>query len=1746
MACAASPNGWYSWISPWLLGETKNTQQLIPLGDPSIPRIIVGHNVSYDRGRILEEYNLKPTMTRFLDTMALHVAVKGISSHQRPAWMKYRKSKEEQVEQKEEAVDAIIDLIAVVQARMTEEVDPAKKEQLRHLRQDMEDSLPFLVNEEEPQTETEDAVKRWEELTSANSLADVAKLHCGIEVNKEARDDFMKLTPDEIRENVTEYLEYCANDVDVTHRVYASALPEFLAGCPHPVSFAGILTMGSSFLTVNEEWDSYIHRAEATYRDMEEGVKLKLKSLAEEAKSLMNDEEKWKEDVWLSQLDWTPKVAGKSRGIDVPDTLNIGQVEDAPSMEETPVAEEEAVNMIPSWYQKVLDDPLSQKALERILPLLLKISYNDHPLQYTSKEGWHYIAENQICQLPTAAGTKTFQMFCHRHAGKLLQDGGMSSVDDKLAIAISQGDREDKVRSKILRMARRVYKSGDSDDFWYKQLDWKMVPDGTVSKATPTPKPKKPKKSKPVKPPPVLWPKWYWEAAKPKKGMPPGTLDITVRNRIAPLLFRLSWQGWPLFHSREHGWTFRVPSAAEFTTRLSPLTFFDPADDVLHVLSTQGGFRFYKLPHKDGEKANVGSPLSKTFMKYAEDGTLKSPSAEAKEALDMNAQCSYWISARDRIMNQMVVWQKPKLNMGFDVSKPAEGEKKQKWGIILPQVITMGTVTRRAIEKTWLTASNAKKNRVGSELKAMVRAPEGYAIVGADVDSEELWISSCMGDAQFGLHGATAIGWMTLEGTKAAGTDLHSKTASILGISRDQAKIFNYSRIYGAGMRHAVLLLLQSNAAMLPDEAQKLAENLYASTKGKNTHRTDIFGRKFWFGGTESFVFNKLEEIALSDKPQTPALGCGVTYALSKEYLPVEFGADYMPSRINWVVQSSGVDYLHLLIVSMDYLIAKYKIDARYLISVHDELRYLVKEEDKYRAALALQIANLWTRSIFAYKLGMDDLPQGVAFFSAVDIDHVLRKEVDMPCVTPSQPNPIPRGESLDIIGVLEKTNGGTLMKDGLPMTTDLSTEYVGTLEGYTPPDCLAHRADSAAFLRAQATSDFGEVKGLAQKATGKKISGGIGSGGKRGPKVKSSTNSKRKKLAPVGNGEGVDWAAMVEKVLAGMAKEDAMSLAEDESYVFHPSFTYPIYGEDERLYGYEGLEIDLRFSSGSLTQYLNVKYSKKLGSTSTVDDVEGTLRDFIPPGYFKDETKFLEFVETDAISFRPPGQILYSYTRPAPYTKGKAASTRETLDPKDDDTVEFEAYHATWDTPGFRELHRRMQLFILLYIEAGSYINEEEDSWEFVLLPNIAELTVEDPAEAFEDLRDRNDLRLLLANQKFMEEGFGSEAVTHGGGRVGRTGKAGKGLKGKMGPPSDKIWLEKWRCELKIAGVGDRLASTRQFQRLVEMLLLLRLNPSDSRAERSYRIQVKERLYRFNFEILAQLEKEERLEKLEETFQIKGPQEATLDSHFLLMASTMGAQKARAMKSGSGTFDIDDFISKLVNFMGGQTSLDDHADDDNSENDYVDNAVGPLDWAKIGRRALAKSRRAPVMSFMLGPLSMEAKKRAANKRAKLEKNQEDLRKPQELKEEDIQRSENETTKNVAQLEAILHESGAVNFFKFVINPNDFAQSVENIFYLSFLIRDGKAAFQTEEDGEPIVFMCEQPTDAEHLAGLQKRQKVFEFDMETWKVGYEQLHFDTSRGDEVCPASLYHPIHPNPNRYIRCKGYEHHLDITDQ
>ncbi|KAI0442201.1 DNA polymerase gamma [Xylaria telfairii] len=855
MACAVSPTAWYAWLSPWLLGESDSDKHLIPLGDPGCDRIIVGHNVGYDRARTLEEYDLKQTRNSFLDTMSLHAAVNGMCSQQRPTWMKHKKSRE------------LRDKIA----KETQNLDLANLLASNSLRDDEEEL--------------------WVERSSINSLRDVAKFHLNTTIDKEVRNDFGELDRDGVLNKLDQLLDYCAADVAVTHRVYKIVFPKFLEVCPHPVSFAALRHLSSVILPVDKSWDAYIANAEATYHKLSDAIQERLVGLTEKALEIKDDQHRWSTDPWLKQLDWSGQeikmVKGKKKG-------------DPPR----PAARQKKPGM-PQWYK------------------------------------------------------------------------GLFQRSD-------------------------------------------------------------------------------------------GPMSLTVRSRIAPLLLRLAWDGYPLHWSDKYGWTFRVPLEDASKYSSTQLVRCDFSDESIEALKNDARALYFKLPHKDGPTARCANPLAKSYLAYFDKGTLSSEYPYAKEALDMNASCSYWISARDRIMSQMVVYESDK----------APNTTSQQHGYILPQIIPMGTITRRAVENTWLTASNAKKNRVGSELKAMVKAPPGYSFVGADVDSEELWIASVIGDATFKLHGGNAIGFMTLEGTKAAGTDLHSRTASILGITRNDAKVFNYGRIYGAGLKFAATLLRQFNPNLSEKETLDVAGRLYADTKGTKTNRKALHSRAFWRGGTESFVFNKLEEFAEQERPRTPVLGAGITEALMGRF--ISKGA-YLTSRINWAIQSSGVDYLHLLIVSMDYLIRRFNIDARLAISVHDEIRYLVKNEDKYRAAMALQISNLWTRAMFAQQVGIDDLPQACAYFSAVDIDHVLRKEVDMDCVTPSHSTPIDAGESLDITQLLEKGSDAFLDPAIVPASHAPNLENIS----YTPRVpimqslTMSQSMKDLSFLKAQITNDDQELRDI-------------------------------------------------------------------------------------------------------------------------------------------------------------------------------------------------------------------------------------------------------------------------------------------------------------------------------------------------------------------------------------------------------------------------------------------------------------------------------------------------------------------------------------------------------------------------------------------------------------------------------------------------------------------------------------------
>lgn len=82
---------------------------------------------------------------------------------------------------------------------------------------------------------------------------------------------------------------------------------------------------------------------------------------------------------------------------------------------------------------------------------------------------------------------------------------------------------------------------------------------------------------------------------------------------------------------------------------------------------------------------------------------------------------------------------------------------------------------------------------------------------------------------------------------------------------------------------------------------------------------------------------------------------------------------------------------------------------------------------------------------------------------------------------------------------------------------------------------------------------------------------------------------------------------------------------------------------------------------------------------------------------------------------------------------------------------------------------------------------------------------------------------------------------------------------------------------------------------------------------------------------------------------------------------------------------------------------------------------------------------------------------------------------PKEIK--DLLDEEESTTKDVSFIYKFLREqclaNGRLHYFGFLVDPNSFAHTVENMFHCSFLIKDGRAGVMMGRDGQPYLYLRE-------------------------------------------------------------------------
>ncbi|KAK9455397.1 acyl-CoA N-acyltransferase [Dipodascopsis uninucleata] len=419
----------------------------------------------------------------------------------------------------------------------------------------------------------------------------------------------------------------------------------------------------------------------------------------------------------------------------------------------------------------------------------------------------------------------------------------------------------------------------------------------------------------------------------------------------------------------------------------------------------------------------------------------------------------------------------------------------------------------------------------------------------------------------------------------------------------------------------------------------------------------------------------------------------------------------------------------------------------------------------------------------------------------------------------------------------------------------------------------------------------------------------------------------------------------------------------------FHPQFTYPIFGDAETIYGYKNLTIDLKFGATDLLPFLHISYSEKLADKEMLnkiiehdaaklkamndgvdvddeksdydeneindreEDPEKVLRKFLPEDVYSAEDAWLLKLKESEESFKPPGEMVDSYNQ--------EGST-------------FEVWRAPITDTDQLKLHRRMQIFVLFFIEGGSYIDEADDRWriyslyeksaigvykfigfstaysylwykdsktydsqtklaadiesddffklyqrkrisQFVILPPyqgkrhggklynilmdefygdpmIKEVTVEDPNNSFDDMRDRCDIERLDRLGIWQDKGFGEAPVS-------------------------KQWIQFAQQKTKLMD--------RQFLRCMEMALLRKLNKSNKTKYRNYRLQVKKRLYKHNKEALKDLDKYEKISRLDDTYR------SVEDDYYRLLEEVPSSDTVATSSDKSITDESADQTSK-------------------------------------------------------------------------------------------------------------------------------------------------------------------------------------------------------------------------------------------
>jgi len=170
------------------------------------------------------------------------------------------------------------------------------------------------------------------------------------------------------------------------------------------------------------------------------------------------------------------------------------------------------------------------------------------------------------------------------------------------------------------------------------------------------------------------------------------------------------------------------------------------------------------------------------------------------------------------------------------------------------------------------------------------------------------------------------------------------------------------------------------------------------------------------------------------------------------------------------------------------------------------------------------------------------------------------------------------------------------------------------------------------------------------------------------------------------------------------------------------------------------------------------------------------------------------------------------------------------------------------------------------------------------------------------------------------------------------------------------------------------------------------------------------------------------------------------------------------------------------------------------------------MDWAELGKYAGRLVHAVPIAEFLCGSIERQEVKRARKERAVREKDDSEVVRPDDMvdKDEDVVESTEKRINNFNKVfftkgcakpgvtefeEALDQEQKPIDMFPFLIQPDSFTQTVENVFDLSFFIKKGNASLELDENGMPTIRAVRSSANDNSGAQMPSSQLVMSLSM---------------------------------------------------